>query len=76
MLSGIGHNTPLGQIVSIRAENDPEVLKTFNREQKRIRSEYQKKIAKDKSAEEVNNAIESFRQAFIKLAGGDIHEET
>lgn len=75
MLSGLNYNTPLGQIVSIRAENDPEVLKTFNREQKKIRAEYQKKMAKEKSDEEVSKAIEGFKQAFIRLAGGENNEK-
>lgn len=40
LLSGIGHETPLGNIVSIRSEKDPEKLKNFGPEQNRIRREY------------------------------------
>jgi hypothetical protein len=54
--------------VSIRAENDPERLKEFTPEQRLIRSEYRKKIAKKKSSEEVKDAVEQFKQAFIQLA--------
>ncbi len=43
LLSGIMPDTPLGQIVSIRAEKDPKVLKHFTKEQKRIRSEWQRR---------------------------------
>lgn len=68
LLEGLSGNTPLGQVVSIRAENDPETLKNFTPEQRRIRSEYRNKIAKKKSSEEVENAIEQFKQAFIQLA--------
>ena len=68
LLQGLSGNTPLGQIVSIRAENDPEKLKNFTPEQRRIRSEYRNKIAKKKSSEEVKDAIEQFKQAFIQLA--------
>lgn len=68
LLEGLSGNTPLGQIVSIRAENDPEKLKDFTPEQRRIRSEYRKKIAKKKSDEEVKDAIERFKQAFVQLA--------
>ena len=32
--------TPLGQIVSIRSEKDPKVLKGFSKEQRKIRSEW------------------------------------
>lgn len=76
MLSGLDSKTPLGNIVSIRAETDPEVIKSFSKEQKKIRNEYQRKLAKEKSQNEVDSAIESFRQAFIKLAGGENSEET
>lgn len=40
LLSGIMYDTPLGQVVSIRAEKDPKVIKRFTKEQKRIRSEW------------------------------------
>ena len=40
LLSGIGHETPLGTIISIRSEKDAEKLKNFTPEQNRIRREY------------------------------------
>jgi len=40
LLSGINHDTPLGNIVAIRSENDPERLKQFSPTQNRIRREY------------------------------------
>ncbi|MDO5402983.1 MAG: Gp15 family bacteriophage protein [Eubacteriales bacterium] len=40
LLSGIMPDTPLGQIVSIRAEKDAKVIKNFTKEQKRIRTEW------------------------------------
>ena len=67
-LGGLSHETPLGRIVSIRAEENPETLKNFTPEQRKIRSEYRKKIALKKSDKEVKNAIEQFRQAFIQIA--------
>lgn len=68
LLNGISGDTPLGRIVSIRAENDPEVLKNFTPEEKRIRNEYRRKTAKQKTDKEVSDVIEQFRQAFIQLA--------
>lgn len=68
LLEGLSGDTPLGHVVSIRAENDPEKLKEFTPEQRRIRNEYRSKIAKKKSSEEVENAVEQFKQAFIQLA--------
>lgn len=40
LLSGIMPDTPLGQIVSIRAEKDAKAIKKFTKEQKRIRDEW------------------------------------
>ena len=70
LLSGLSPDTPLGRIVSIRAEDDPETLRNFTRNQKKLRDEYRRKVAKAKPQKEVDSAIESFKQAFISLAGG------
>lgn len=43
MLSGIMPDTPLGQVVSIRAEKDVKVIRNFSKEQKRIRNDWIKK---------------------------------
>ena len=69
LLSGLDGNTALGRIVAIRAEEDKEVLKNFTPEQKRIRSEYRRKIAKQVSPEEMSQVLEMFKNAFIKMAG-------
>lgn len=68
MLEGLSGETPLGRIVCIRAENDPEKLKEFTPAQKRMRSEYRAKMAKKKSDKEVIDAIEQFKNAFIGMA--------
>lgn len=46
LLSGIMPDTPLGQIVSIRAEKDSKIIKNFSKEQKRIRNDWRNKQAK------------------------------
>jgi hypothetical protein len=40
LLAGIMPDTPLGSIVSIRAEKDPKVIKQFTEEQRRIRNDW------------------------------------
>ncbi len=50
LLSGIMPDTPLGQIVSIRAENDKEILKHFTPEQRRIRAEWRNRKYKNKNS--------------------------
>lgn len=72
LLSGIMHDTPLGQIVSIRAETDKNIIKNFTKEQKRIRSEWQikkaRKLKKDKKAyvQYWSRMQEEFKNAFMK----------
>lgn len=68
LIEGLSGDTPLGRIISIRGENDPDVLKEFTPQMKQVRSEYRKKMAMQKPSEEVERAYEGFKQAFIKLA--------
>lgn len=44
LLKGIMYKTPLGQVVSIRSEEDKDMLKNFTKEQHRIRNEWRNKI--------------------------------
>jgi hypothetical protein len=66
-INGLGADTPLGRIVSIRAENNAEVLKEFTPEQRRIRNEYRRKIAGQKSDKDVDKALDQIKQAFIAM---------
>lgn len=68
-INGLSGDTPLGRIVSIRAENDPERLKEFTKEEKKIRSDYLRKQAVKKSEKDVDKALEGIKQAFIVMAG-------
>ena len=70
LLTGLGPNTPLGRIVGIRSEDDKEMLKHFNTDQLRIRSEWQRRQAKTITPEQRDQVLESLKQAFISLAGG------
>lgn len=71
LLAGIMPETPLGQIVSIRSENDKDALKNFTTEQRSIRSEWrsragEKIVALDKKEAErqVAKFQEMMRNAF------------
>lgn len=70
LIQGIMGDTPLGNIVQIRSENNEETLKNFTLEQKRIRSEYRNKIAKKISKEEYDNVIAQMQKQLKELAGG------
>lgn len=69
LLSGLLPDTPLGRIVNIRAEKDPKVLKTFSPEQKKIRSDWQRrKLQRMKENPEVYQRYVDQFQAFCKAA--------
>ena len=68
MISGLGPETVLGRVVSIRAETDKEIIKNFGREEQRIRSDWNKRTAQHASKEQIDNAMEQIKQAFIAMA--------
>lgn len=68
LIAGIGPETPLGRIVSIRAEDDKEVLKSFTPSMRRERAEWRMKMAKMKPQETVQAGIESIKQALFAMA--------
>lgn len=70
LLVGISPDTPLGRIVSIRAEEDKEMLEYFTKDQMRIRSEWRNRQAKMKPKEQLMDYLEAMKQAFIQMAGG------
>lgn len=69
-LTMLNDKTALGQIISIRSENDPEMLKHFNADQKRIRNEYRQKKAKQMKStdKEYKMAMEGFKNMFKSMA--------
>ena len=68
LLQGLSGETPLGRIVAIRAENRPEVVKDMNASEKNIRNEYRRKMALKKSDKETQSALDTIKDAFMKLA--------
>lgn len=69
LLAGLDAKTPLGRIVSIRAEEDREILKYFTKEQRRIRNEWRMRGVKKVPKENVEDILEQLKQAFIAMAG-------
>lgn len=70
LLAGLGPETPLGRIVSIRSEEDEDILKCFTKEQRRIRNEWLKRKAQNVSQEDLDNILEHLKSTFINMAGG------
>lgn len=71
LLRGVMPETPLGKVVSIRAETDRETIKRFGNYEKKIRYEWQcyiaKKMNNDKEyADRMTKAFqEACRKAFM-----------
>ena len=68
LLSGLNGDTPLGNIVTIRSEKDPKVIKNFTENEKRIRSKWLNKNAKEISHEDYQQAMESIKNMFKSIA--------
>lgn len=69
LLIGLSPETPLGRVVSIRAEDDKEILKHFSEEQHRIRSEWHRQRAREVKPQDMERMLEQLKQAFISMAG-------
>ncbi len=70
-MTGIDPDTALGRMVSIRSEDDKDILKHFTPDQKRIRAKWMGRRAKNKTEDETKAFIEQMKQSLIKMAGGD-----
>ena len=70
LLSGLDYKTALGRVVSIRAEEDPDVLKYFSKHEHKIRNDWRAKQAKNVSEKELADALEMMKNALIAMAGG------
>ena len=68
LLSGLSPDTPLGRMVAIRAEDDPEIVKNFTPEQRRIRSSWRKRQADHRTKEEVEQVLTEMLKAFKSMA--------
>lgn len=71
LVAGIMENTPLGQTVLIRKENDRERLKHFSKHERNIRNEWRNFRAGQKrdsqSPQDVNHAMEMFENMFREM---------
>lgn len=68
LLSGINAETPLGRVVSIRSENDKEILKNFTPEQRKIRTEWRNKQAKSINANDYDAQMKMLSKMFRDMA--------
>lgn len=71
LLAGIMPETPLGQVVSIRSENDKDILKNFTKEQHKIRNEWRNRTYKAVTLNEtdVKKQVKMFQEAMKRAFG-------
>lgn len=67
-IAGLNGDTPLGNIVRIRSEKDPEAIKKFSPWEKQIRNEWLNKNASQMSKETYERAMNDFKNMFIALS--------
>lgn len=72
LLSGIMPKTPLGQMVSIRAEEDKDMLKNYTKEQHQIRNDWrnQNNPIEEMTDEEKSEKAKEFQNIMVKMFGG------
>lgn len=66
LLAGIMPETPLGQIVSIRSENDKNSLKNFTKEQHKIRNDWRSRKIKIIDKLDAEEQIKKFQEIMKK----------
>ncbi|CAM2949358.1 Gp15 family bacteriophage protein [Hathewaya histolytica] len=66
LLAGIMPKTPLGEVVSIRSEEDKDILKSFTPEQHRIRNEWRNRQVESMTDEEKKDKIQELQEIFAK----------
>lgn len=65
LLGGLLPETPLSRVVAIRKEKDPEVLKKFTPEQKKIRNDWLKKSVTEVGYDEAMKNFEAMFRALM-----------
>lgn len=74
LLAGLDADTPLGRIVSVRSEDDPKRLREFTPGMRRERARWRGRRARSMPRKDVDSFLESMKNTFISLAGGEKDE--
>ncbi|MDF2804101.1 MAG: bacteriophage Gp15 family protein [Anaerocolumna sp.] len=69
LLAGIMPKTPLGQIVSIRSEEDSDILKNFTPEQNKIRDEWRKRQIDSMADDEKEEQMRQIERMLSQILG-------
>lgn len=69
LLAGIMPKTPLGQIISIRSEENKDILKNFTPDQHRIRDEWRSRQIDTMTDDEKEVKVKELENIFAKAFG-------
>ena len=69
MIAGLTSETPLGKIISIRTETDPDIIKNFSPDMRRIRNEWVNKLAQErlKDTESLDRDFKAMEDALARM---------
>ncbi|MGH0053668.1 MAG: Gp15 family bacteriophage protein [Sphaerochaetaceae bacterium] len=72
LISGLMSDTPLGNIISIRAETDPKAIRGFTPTQRRIHSDWKRIQAQERlsNPEQLDKDMKDLERAFERMFGG------
>jgi len=72
LISGLMSDTPLGNIISIRAETDPKVIRGFTHTQRKIHSDWKRFQAQERlsNPEQLDKDMKDLERAFERMFGG------
>ncbi|WP_195891804.1 Gp15 family bacteriophage protein [Anaeromassilibacillus senegalensis] len=74
LVSGLMDDTPLGRVVAVRSEDDPDMLKAFTPEQNRLRTEWKQfcgqKVLRESDEESVRLQMKNLERMIASMFGG------
>ena len=71
LLAGMGPNTALGRVVSIRSETDQEIIRGFSGDQLRIYSTWQNRMAENVKEQNLNDFLDNMLAMFTNMGKED-----
>lgn len=71
LVAGLMHDTPLGQVVRIRSEDDKDIIKNFGPYENRIRSEWAEFRSTHVTEEDKMEVANYFNNLFRNMFGGE-----
>lgn len=67
-IAGLSGDTPLGNIIRIRSENNPQEIKRFTQNELKIRNEWRARNAKKINKENYKQVMDNLKNMFIALS--------